>query len=63
MAEKDTKPTPGQDPEADVPELNPTALAPGSTRLDAERSSVSLSGRGGATVLGQSTPATDSRSR
>ena len=29
MAEKDTNPTPGQDPEADVPELNPTALAPG----------------------------------
>jgi peptidoglycan/LPS O-acetylase OafA/YrhL len=29
MAEKDTKPTPGQDPEADAPELNPPALAPG----------------------------------
>ena len=29
MAEKDTKPTPGQDPEADTPELNPPTLAPG----------------------------------
>jgi hypothetical protein len=29
MAREDTKPTPGQDPDADVPELNPTALAPG----------------------------------
>jgi hypothetical protein len=29
MAEKDTKPMPGQDPEADSPELNPPALAPG----------------------------------
>jgi hypothetical protein len=28
MASDETKPTPGQDPEADVPELNPTALAP-----------------------------------
>src|SRR3954470_17358817 len=27
--EEETKPTPGQDPEADVPALNPTALAPG----------------------------------
>lgn len=27
--EEDTKPTPGQDPEADVPELNPPSLAPG----------------------------------
>src|SRR3954452_12732081 len=27
--EEDTKPTPGQDPEADVPELNPATLAPG----------------------------------
>jgi hypothetical protein len=29
MARDDAKPTPGQDPEADVPELNPAALAPG----------------------------------
>jgi len=29
MAADDSKPTPGQDPEAEVPELNPTALAPG----------------------------------
>src|SRR3954454_12678219 len=29
MAREDTKPTPGQDPDADDPELNPTALAPG----------------------------------
>ena len=29
MAEKETKPTPGQDPEADHPELNAPALAPG----------------------------------
>jgi hypothetical protein len=29
MAEQDTKPTPGQDPEADVPALSPTSLAPG----------------------------------
>jgi hypothetical protein len=29
MASDDTKPTPGQDPEADVPELTPAALAPG----------------------------------
>ena len=27
--EEETKPTPGQDPEADVPALNPPALAPG----------------------------------
>ena len=29
MAREDTQPTTGQDPDADVPELNPTALAPG----------------------------------
>jgi peptidoglycan/LPS O-acetylase OafA/YrhL len=29
MAETDTEPTPGQDPEADVPALNDPALAPG----------------------------------
>ena len=29
MAEKDIKPTPGQDPEADTPELNTPTLAPG----------------------------------
>jgi hypothetical protein len=29
MAGDDTKATPGQDPDADVPELNPAALAPG----------------------------------
>jgi hypothetical protein len=29
MAETETKPTAGQDPEADHPELNPPALAPG----------------------------------
>jgi len=29
MAADDSKPTPGQAPEAEVPELNPTALAPG----------------------------------
>lgn len=36
MADQDTKPTPGQDPEADVPALNPTSLAPGdvSPRVD-----------------------------
>jgi hypothetical protein len=28
MPGDESKPTPGQDPEADVPELNPTALAP-----------------------------------
>jgi SPW repeat len=28
MASEETKPTPGQDPQADAPELNPTALAP-----------------------------------
>lgn len=29
MAGDESRPTPGQDPEADVPTLNPTALAPG----------------------------------
>ena len=29
MAAEETKPTPGQDPEADVPELHPATLAPG----------------------------------
>jgi hypothetical protein len=29
MAADETKRTPGQDPDADIPELNPTALAPG----------------------------------
>jgi hypothetical protein len=29
MARENTKPTPGQDPEADVPALSPSALAPG----------------------------------